>query len=136
MRERVLNGFCRDVHGDLHSGNIFLYKSPILFDCIDFNDTFREIDILDELAFLCMDLEAHQKSGMAKLFLKAYRTNLECIFNAEDKLLFNYFKCCRANVRAKVSAVGATQAQDDRTYRQSVRAWKKYLRLMKKYTKL
>ena len=59
IRERIENGLCRDVHGDLHSGNIFLYEKPILFDCIEFNDSYRQIDLINEIAFFCMDLEAY-----------------------------------------------------------------------------
>lgn len=133
IKERIAAGLFRDVHGDLHTANVFLYRDPVLFDCIEFNDRFRQIDVLDELAFLCMDLEANGASRQVTRLVKTYRENLECIFSKEDKLLFNYYKCCRANVRAKVSAVGATQAQDGATYEQTVYAWKKYLRLMKKY---
>lgn len=133
INERIANGLFRDVHGDLHTANVFLYRNPVLFDCIEFNDGFRQMDVLDELAFLCMDLEANGAIRLVPRMVRSYRKKFECIFSKEDELLFNYYKCCRANVRAKVSAVGATQAQDGATYEQSVYAWKKYLRLMKKY---
>lgn len=42
LQQRIDLGLKRDVHGDLHSGNIFLYKHPILFDCIEFNDEYRQ----------------------------------------------------------------------------------------------
>jgi aminoglycoside phosphotransferase family enzyme len=55
---RLKEGFYRDCHGDLHSRNIFLLPDPQPFDCIEFNDEFRQIDVLNEVAFLCMDLDA------------------------------------------------------------------------------
>lgn len=55
LQDRVARGFKRDVHGDLHCGNIFIHHKPIIFDCIEFNDEFRQIDVLYELAFLLMD---------------------------------------------------------------------------------
>ena len=55
--ERIANGWVRDLHGDLHSGNVFLMDKPVLFDCIEFNAEIRTTDILYELAFLSMDLE-------------------------------------------------------------------------------
>src|SRR5690606_16003365 len=58
IQDRFDRGCQRDVHGDLHAGNIFLYTQPVLFDCIEFNDEFRQIDLLYEIAFLCMELEA------------------------------------------------------------------------------
>ncbi|MBA4055803.1 MAG: hypothetical protein C0490_13890, partial [Marivirga sp.] len=55
FQQRIAEGFRRDVHGDLHAGNIFLYSDPVIFDCIEFNDQFRHIDVLYEIAYLCMD---------------------------------------------------------------------------------
>lgn len=55
---RLQGGYMRDCHGDLHTRNIFLLPEPQPFDCIEFNDDFRRIDVLDEIAFLCMDLGA------------------------------------------------------------------------------
>lgn len=134
ISERIAEGLLRDGHGDLHTANVFLYRNPVLFDCIEFNDSLRQIDVLDELAFLAMDLEANKAGRLANLLMQTYRKKFECIFDKEDKLLFNYYKCCRANVRAKVNVIAASQAQDGATYRQAVHACKKYLRLMKKYT--
>src|SRR5690606_32919145 len=134
IKERIAEGVFRDVHGDLHMANVFLYRDPVLFDCIEFNDSFRQIDVLEELAFLAMDLEANSAGRLANLLVKSYRENFECFYRKEDKLLFNYYKCSKANVRAKVSAVAAEQASDGVTYEHAVDACKKYLRLMKKYT--
>ncbi|MEX2567971.1 MAG: hypothetical protein WD431_18635, partial [Cyclobacteriaceae bacterium] len=46
--ERIANGFVRDLHGDLHSGNVFLMDRPVLFDCIEFSSEIRTTDILYE----------------------------------------------------------------------------------------
>ncbi|MBK7476523.1 MAG: hypothetical protein IPI11_11125 [Haliscomenobacter sp.] len=68
IKERIQLGFRIDGHGDLHSKNIFLLKEPVIFDCIEFNDSFRQIDLLDEIAFLCMDLEHYGKPDLAACF--------------------------------------------------------------------
>lgn len=134
--ERIENGFCRDVHGDLHSGNIFLYEKPILFDCIEFNDSYRQIDLINEIAFFCMDLEAYGRLDLSKLFIKEYQRHLNCFKTKVDQRLMTYYKCYRANVRAKVHALGADQASDDEeTFKFHLQAWRKYLRLMKNYMK-
>lgn len=132
FQQRVDQGLKRDVHGDLHTGNIFLYAHPVIFDCIEFNDAYRQIDVLYEVAFLCMDLEASGEEHLAAVFLRDYRTHFPAFQSREDELLFIYFKALRANVRAKVHAMGATQAgwpmgarHQDEMYR--------YLRLMKRY---
>jgi aminoglycoside phosphotransferase family enzyme len=73
IEQRIRLGFWRDVHGDRHSGSIFLYKKPILFDCIEFNDGYRRIDLINEIAFFCMDLEAHSEKRLARLFVDEYQ---------------------------------------------------------------
>jgi uncharacterized protein len=133
LRERIAEGFKRDVHGDLHCGNIFTYRKPIVFDCIEFNESFRQIDVLYEVAFLCMDLEAYRKSRLAKMFISEYNRLFECISVPEDKKIFNYFKCLRANVRAKVHALGARQSDTENERTEHMAQAKKYLLLMKRY---
>ena len=136
IRSRIDDGFYRDVHGDLHSGNIFLYKNPILFDCIEFNDSYRRIDIINEIAFLCMDLEAYRQKSLADIFLKEYQRNTACFRFSEDRQLFNYYKCFKANVRAKVHALSAAQCHDEQSLKQHIRALRTYLQLIRKYTSI
>lgn len=107
---RSAEGFIKDCHGDLHSRNIFLYQKPVIFDCIEFNDEFRQTDILDELAFFCMDLEAEGFYGLSKAFTGFYFKNASKEFGKTEQLIFIYYKCYRANVRAKVNALRAMQA--------------------------
>lgn len=133
FQRRVLAGFKRDVHGDLHSGNIFLYQHPVIFDCIEFNDTYRQIDVLDEIAFFCMDLEALSQKRLSEKFMNEYSRRLSCFQQAEDKRIFNYFKCYRANVRAKVHALAAKQERDPILFSNHARWVRKYLRLMAVY---
>ena len=46
---------------------------------------------------------------------------------------FNYFKCLRANVRAKVNAMAAGQAKNEEDFRCHTQEMKKYLALMHSY---
>jgi uncharacterized protein len=133
MRERITEGFKRDVHGDLHCGNIFIYRKPVVFDCIEFNKSFRQIDVLYEVAFLCMDLEAYRKNRLAKMFISEYNRMFKCIRVPEDKKIFNYFKCLRANVRAKVHVLGARQSDTETERTEHMAQAKKYLLLMRRY---
>jgi uncharacterized protein len=134
MNERVRLGFRRDLHGDLHSGNIFLYKKPILFDCIEFNDHFRQIDVIDEIAFLCMDLECFGQYSLSEIFVSLYCEDFPCFQTASDSMIFVYYKCLRANIRAKVLAVTAMDAPDDKSRDKTLRLCKKYLDLLSSYT--
>lgn len=129
---RVQSGFKRDVHGDLHAKNIFLYEEPIIFDCIEFNDDYRQIDVLNEVAFFCMDLEAFGRWGLSKFFMEKYVASFPCINGQEDEQLFLYYKFYRSSVRAKVNALRALQASenDSKYYSKEVIM---YLDLMEKY---
>ena len=133
LHERIKEGFKRNVHGDLHCGNIFIYRKPVVFDCIEFNESFRHIDVLYEVAFLCMDLEAYRKSRLAKIFISEYNRMFKCIRVPEDKRIFNYFKCLRANVRVKVHVLGERQAHTESERTKHITEIKKYLLLMKRY---
>ncbi len=135
LQDRIKYGFIRDVHGDLHAKNIFLLKDPILFDCIEFNDEFRQIDVLDEIAFLCMDLDARGKEDLCKDFVTTYLNAFPIISNKAEERLFSYYKCYRANVRAKVNALRAKQARTLEDKHFFLKESKKYLDLMSKYAK-
>jgi len=133
MQQRIDHGFIRDVHGDLHSRNIFLYRKPVLFDCIEFNDPMRQIDVLYEIAFLCMDLEAYGQMNLSRYFLTEYKKKFRCFECKEDESLFFYYKCLRANVRAKVNVMSASQADTSEELRYHCEEAKKYLLLMSDY---
>lgn len=133
IKNRIKNGFWRDGHGDLHSKNIFLYRDPVIFDCIEFNDSFRQIDVLNEVAFLCMDLEAFQYEDLSKRFMKTYLEVFSCRKGYMEERLFTYYKSYRANVRAKVNALRAMQANNSRVRNEYIREIKKYLNLMDHY---
>jgi aminoglycoside phosphotransferase family enzyme len=133
IERRVMEGFCRDGHGDLHSKNIFMYKDPIIFDCIEFNDDFRQMDVLNEVAFFCMDLEAFQRKDLSKIFMETYLDLFPCMKNQTEERLFVYYKCYRANVRAKVNALRAMQSVDKMEINKCCLELFKYLKLMDQY---
>lgn len=133
MQERIDQGLKRDVHGDLHSRNIFLYTKPVLFDCIEFNDQFRQIDVLYEIAFLCMDFERFHQKKLAEKFLNEYKRHFPVIQKSEDDLIFIYFKCLRANIRAKVHAMQLRQVENRSEVAFQLSETRKYLRLMNDY---
>ena len=129
FQARLDDGFLKDGHGDLHSGNIFLYPQPILFDCIEFNDHLRQVDPIDELAFLSMDLEFHNRPELAERLVNTYRSRYEVFPDEEDQLLFQYYKTYRANVRLKVTAL----KEMDNPAEEDVRIMQRYLVLLEKY---
>lgn len=132
FKARIAKGCIRDCHGDLHSRNIFLYARPVIFDCLEFNDDFRRIDILDELAFFCMDLEAEGFDALSEAFTDFYFSGERAQFGKQEHLLFTYYKCYRANVRAKVNALRAMNPEVS-VRKGSLADVRKYISLMDRY---
>jgi len=125
-------GLIKDCHGDLHSKNIFLLDEPIIFDCIEFNPSFRHLDILNELAFFCMDLEAYNHHELSQYFMVCYNKLEEIIHSNQESQLFIYYKAYHANVRAKVSAMEAQKANSDKMDK-AVEEIKLYLDLLNQF---
>lgn len=122
---RAQNGLWVEGHGDLHSRNIFLpgKEAPIIFDCIEFNAHFRRMDVLNELAFLCMDLEFYHQEAFAGVFLEEYTRHWPCFETPEDQLLFTYYKAYRANVRLKVTMLQWQQHQEAALFTMAGKYW-------------
>ena len=133
LAERCKTGYFRDCHGDLHSRNIFLLPSPQPFDCIEFNDDFRQIDVLNEVAFLCMDLDSFERPDLSSAFIDLYNAKFQTVKTKDDKNLFIYYKSYRANVRAKVNSLRARTASSHETKRKALDEASRYLKLMTCY---
>lgn len=133
LEKRIIDGFVRDGHGDLHSRNIFLLPEPVPFDCIEFNDGLRQIDVLNEIAFLCMDLEALGRQDLADLFFIEYNKLFLIARNEEEKRLFFYYKAYRANIRAKINSLRAKDATNEHGKKEALSVANKYLLLMQNY---
>jgi aminoglycoside phosphotransferase family enzyme len=133
LNARLTEGFFRDCHGDLHTRNIFLLPDPQPFDCIEFNDDFRAIDVLNEVAFLCMDLDALERRDLSELFLRCYNIILPIANTEKDYRLFIYYKMYRANIRAKVNSLRARNAIDNSRTGTALVEVNKYLSLMGDY---
>jgi aminoglycoside phosphotransferase family enzyme/predicted kinase len=107
LEQRQVEGFIRECHGDLHLGNIALIGNrPVPFDCIEFNPSLRWIDVMNEVAFVVMDLLRYQKSELAFRFLNRY---LESTGDYRGVPVLRYYIAYRAVVRAMVSAIRAGQ---------------------------
>ncbi len=133
IKERDALGYIRDCHGDLHSGNIFLLKEPVIFDCIEFNDHFRQIDIINELAFLCMDLESFGRTDLSNYFLEEYISLHPVIQTEQDRDLLLFYKLYRSNVKVKVNAIKCMQTEDANVFDERILLLKKYFMLMMRY---
>lgn len=110
IAERRRNGFIRECHGDLHLGNIATVDgAPIVFDCIEFNDRMRWSDVMSDVAFLVMDLQAGKRPDLAFRFLNRY---LEQTGDYAGVGVLRFYIVYRALVRAKVARLRAAQTTD------------------------
>lgn len=98
----------RDGHGDLRAGHIYFTSDGIqIIDCIEFNDQFRCVDMICDLAFLVMDLDFLGFAPAGKSLVEAYfrRSNDLGAFT-----LLSFYKCYRAMVRVKVNCLRLLQS--------------------------
>lgn len=91
----------RDCHGDLRAEHICLSDKIYIFDCIEFNDRFRYVDVASEVAFLAMDLDFFGEKGLSKYFVDTY---IELSGDRDINTLIGFYKCYRAYVRGKVES--------------------------------
>ncbi len=132
IEQRRQNGFVRQCHGDLHLNNIALIDGkPTVFDCIEFNDDYRIIDIMNDIAFLCMDCDAHARPDLGFRFLSRY---LEHGGDYAGLKLFHLYASYRASVRAKVACLRAQEAGLSQEARlQKIAEAKRYFQLAVTY---
>jgi len=103
LRKRI--GAVRECHGDLHARNIVRWRQQWMpFDCIEFNPDLRWIDVMSDVAFLFMDLAAHDRQDLAYAFLSRY---LEESGDYGGLRVLRLYAVYRALVRAKIDAIGA-----------------------------
>lgn len=102
LQQRKESGFVRECHGDMHLGNMALINKQItIFDGIEFNDEFRWIDVMSEVAFLFMDLFDRKQKPFAYRFLNRY---LEHTGDYEGIQVLRFYLVYRAMVRAKIAS--------------------------------
>ncbi|CAG0998692.1 hypothetical protein MTYP_02723 [Methylophilaceae bacterium] len=104
MRQRKQLGFIRECHGDLHLGNIALFNGKVTpFDCIEFNEELRWIDVASEIAFVFMDLAYRGFESFSWRLLNGY---LQRTGDYQGLPLLRYYLVYKALVRAKVALLG------------------------------
>ncbi len=100
LLQRQAEDRIRECHGDLHLNNVFEYESRVqVFDCIEFNETFRLIDVLYDIAFMTVDLEFRGRRDLGYAFLNTY---LEHTGDYRGAVLLPLYHSLRAYVRAKI----------------------------------
>ncbi len=107
LENRERQGFVRECHGDLHTGNVMRWRGRLLpFDCIEFDPELRFIDVLNDIAFLVMDLVAKDRRDLAFAFLNRY---LERTGDYLGIRLLPCYTVYRALVRMKIALINLQQ---------------------------
>ncbi len=113
LAKRAAAGFVRRAHGDLHLGNLCLWRgAPVPFDALEFDEAMATIDTGYDLAFLLMDLDQRVSRAAANQVLNRTiaRTGDAALTRALPPFL-----SLRAMVRAHVQAA-AGHAEEAQRY--------------------
>ncbi|PSR16740.1 adenylyl-sulfate kinase [filamentous cyanobacterium CCP3] len=102
FERRVAQNWIRACHGDLHLNNICRWRDQLyLFDCIEFNEPFRYVDVMYDVGFVVMDLLSKDCANLATVFLNHY---IERTGDWEGVQLLPLYISRQAYVRAKVTS--------------------------------
>jgi uncharacterized protein len=126
FQKRLDQNRIRACHGDLHLGNICEWESQIyLFDCIEFNEPFRFVDTMFDIAYIVMDLEVADREDLSKIFLNQY---VEETGDYEGLEILPLYVSRQSYVRAKVTSfmLGDPTVSDADKQAASARAAKYY----------
>ncbi len=109
--DRIAASRIVDGHADLLADDIFcLPGGPALLDCLEFDDRLRYLDVIDDAAFLAMDLEFLGRPDLADVFIRCYR---ESSGDDAPEGLLHFYIAYRAGVRAKVDCVRYLQGHQE-----------------------
>ncbi|HSM83286.1 MAG TPA: AAA family ATPase [Nodosilinea sp.] len=128
FERRVAQNWIRACHGDLHLNNLCLWQRQLyLFDCIEFNEPFRYVDVMYDVGFVVMDLLSKDCGALATVFLNHY---VERTGDWEGIQLLPLYISRQAYVRAKVTSfLLGDPAVDEETKRRAAETAAGYYRL-------
>lgn len=130
---RIHEDKIKDCHGDLHLDHIHYYNNKVcIYDCIEFNDRFRYIDIASDIAFLAMDFDFYERQDLAQYVASRFSKMMQ----DQDILnLMDFYKSYRAAVRTKVEAIKYRQRDvPDEEKEKSLENAIKYFKLSLRYS--
>jgi len=100
FERRVTGARIRDCHGDLHAQHICFCEELCIYDCIEFADYLRYIDVAADVAFLAMDLDRFGQRDLSGVFIQTY---MEKSGDRDLLTLLDFYKVYRAFVRYMVN---------------------------------
>ena len=105
FKERIKREKIRDCHGDLRMEHICVLKEDIIiFDAIEFNERFRYHDILNDIAFLTMEMDYEGFEREKKIIEDNWFKICEEGKSEEALKLYHFYLSYRSFVRGKVTS--------------------------------
>jgi aminoglycoside phosphotransferase family enzyme/predicted kinase len=108
INQRADRGVTRDCHGDLRLEHVYFFpeqRQPddlVVIDCIEFNERFRFIAPVADMAFAVMELAFFGRRDLARAFADAY---FDAAGDEEGRRLLPLYTAYRATVRGMVEGV-------------------------------
>lgn len=103
--ERVHGGWVVEGHGDLRPEHVCLAPPVAVIDCLEFSQSLRTLDVLDEIGYLALECERLGAPVFARALLKAYGEAYGEAGGARvDAALVNFYQSYRGAVRARLAA--------------------------------
>ena len=143
FNSRIEHNWIRECHGDVHLRNIALWNADQrqddpghdkiwLFDCIEFNEPFRFVDVMFDIAYIIMDLDARDRRDLSNRFLNAY---VEQTGDWEGLQVLPLYLSRQSYVRAKVTSfLLSDPAVPEATKQEASTTAARYYRLAWEYT--
>ncbi len=130
---RVSDGKIVDGHGDLHLEHVHIDGDNIcIYDCIEFSERLRCIDVANDIGFLAMDLDYWGRPDLSDYFARRIGNGME---DAELQTLLPFYKCYRSYVRGKVEGMRTAEAEVPEADREKSRSRaRRYYQLSLDYT--
>ncbi|HEY9617097.1 MAG TPA: AAA family ATPase [Microcoleaceae cyanobacterium] len=133
FEQRIQQNWIRECHGDVHLRNIALWQNQIyLFDCIEFNESFRFVDVMFDIAYIIMDLDVRDRRDLSNRFMNAY---VEQMGDWEGLQVLPLYLSRQSYVRAKVTSFLLDDPSIDAAAKQDItESAARYYRLAWEYT--
>ena len=100
LKRRASEGCIVEAHGDLRPEHICLLPTPVVIDCLEFNQALRTLDPVDELAYLALECERLEVEALGKQIMDLYQ---EATDDQVSAALIAFYKTYRACIRAKIA---------------------------------
>ena len=124
IEDRVSRRMPCDSHGDLRLDHVYLFpdrpppEDILIVDGIEFDESLRAADPVADMAFLVMELIAHDRRDLASSFREAY---FSAAADFEGEPLLPFYVAYRAAVRGKVEGMKAADSEIDAAGREQAR---------------